>query len=126
MSRRVLVVEGDHDVLEVCLVSLERVGGFAVDTASTAAAALELLAQGALPDAVLLDVMLPGLDGLSLVRRLRQSDRTRDLPVVLLTLQDLPRGTDLVGLGVRGALGKPFDPMTLPAQVSQLLRWSGG
>lgn len=126
MSRRVLVVEGDHDVLEVCLVSLERVGGFAVDTASTAAAALELLAQGALPDAVLLDVMLPGLDGLSLVRRLRQSDRTRDLPVVLLTPQDLPRGTDLVGLGVRGALGKPFDPMTLPAQVSQLLGWSGG
>jgi CheY-like chemotaxis protein len=126
MSRRVLVVDDDPDILEVSRTCLEVVGGYTVESASSGGIALRILETGELPDAILLDVMMPGLDGLSLVRRLRQCDRTRDLPVVLLTAKNLSHEVHLDQLGIRGALGKPFDPMTLPAQFAQLVGWGDG
>ena len=125
MSRRVLVVDDDPDIRELTRTCLEVVGGFTVETATCGAAALRLLETEELPDALLLDVMMPGLDGVTLVRRLRRSDRTQTLPVVLFTAKDLSHELDLDQLGIRGAIGKPFDPMTLSAEFSAFLGWSG-
>jgi len=126
MSRRVLVVDDDPDIRELTRTCLELVGGFTVETATCGNVALRLLESQDLPDALLLDVMMPGLDGVTLVRRLRQSDRTQALPVVLLTAKDLSHELDLHRLGIRGAIGKPFDPMTLSADFSTLLGWTDG
>jgi two-component system alkaline phosphatase synthesis response regulator PhoP len=123
MSRRILVVDDDDDIRELARMCLELVGGFTVETADSALTAASVLETRELPDAVLLDVMMPGLDGLSLVRRLRQCESTSTLPVVLLTAKNLPDDIDLDQLGVRGVLGKPFDPMTLHARCAQLLGW---
>ena len=124
MSRRVLVVDDDPDIRELTRTCLEVVGGFTVETATCGNAALRLLESQNLPDALLLDVMMPGLDGVTLVRQLRQSDRTQTLPVVLLTAKDLSHELDLHRLGISGIIGKPFDPMTLSAEFSTLLGWT--
>ena len=126
MRRRVLVVDDDPDIRDLTRTCLEVVGGFTVETASCGNAALRLLAGQELPDALLLDVMMPGLDGVTLVRRLRQSERTQALPVVLLTAKNLSHELDLHRLGIRGTIGKPFDPMTLSAEFSTLLGWTNG
>lgn len=126
MSRRVLVVDDDPDIRELTRTCLEVVGGFTVETATCGNVALRLLESGELPDALLLDVMMPGLDGVTLVRQLRQIERTQTLPVVMLTAKDLSHELDLHQLGIRGAIGKPFDPMTLSAEFSTLLGWSDG
>ncbi len=102
----------------------EVVGAFTVEAASSGPAALASLHEGELPDAVLLDVMMPGVDGLSLVRRLRQSDATCTLPVVLLTAKNVCHEFDQAHPGISGILRTPFNPMTLPGQLSALLGWS--
>lgn len=111
MSRRgVLVVDDDHDMRDLSGTCLKLVGGFAVDTAASGQEALHLL-EAALSDALLLDVMMPDLDGLALVIRLRQNPRTRTLPVVLLTAKHHVRSRpDWDQLHIAGAIGKPFDP----------------
>ena len=124
MTRRVLVVDDDPDLRELARMCLEVVGGFNVDTSNSGLAALAMLEKGTLPDGLLLDVMMPGLDGLATVARLRQSPRTRTLPVVLLTAKNLTQDqAALDRLGIRGVVGKPFDPMALPSRFSELLGW---
>jgi CheY-like chemotaxis protein len=123
-QRSILVVDDDDSIREIAQVSLELVGGWNVLTASSGLAALQHVALDA-PDALLLDVMMPGLDGPSTVARLQQSDATRHIAVVLLTAKVQPaerqRFTALPG--VTGVIAKPFDPMQLPAQVAELLGW---
>lgn len=126
-ARRVLIVDDEDSIREIAQLSMEVVGGHRVDGASSGAEALDR-ALADPPDAILLDVMMPGLDGPATVARLRADPRTRDIDVVLLTakvrLNDLAR----VGMlpGVAGVIAKPFDPMTLPAQVADILGWDRG
>jgi CheY-like chemotaxis protein len=103
--------------------SLEMVGGHEV---LTAACGRDALVQARLerPDAILLDVMMPGLDGPATLERLQAAPSTRDIPVILLTAK--PQSTDrsrFVALGVRAVLSKPFDPMRLPGEVAAILGW---
>jgi CheY-like chemotaxis protein len=123
MIRRVLVVDDDDAIREVVQTSLELVAGWDVQVASNGAEAVDLCSADP-PDAVLLDVMMPAMDGPTTFARLQADPRTRDVPVVLLTAKVQPaerrRWEDL---GVAGVLGKPFDPMTLPAEVADLLGW---
>jgi len=81
--------------------------------------------RDATPDAILLDVMMPGLDGPGTVIRLQADPVTRDIAVVLLTAKvqqsDRSRFADLVG--VSGVITKPFDPMALAGQVAAILGW---
>jgi CheY-like chemotaxis protein len=124
-ARRVLVVDDDESIREITQLSMEAVGGHQVLTASSGLEALEVALTDP-PDAILLDVMMPELDGPSTVLRLREDPRTRDIDVVLLTAKvqpsDRARYRNLPG--VAGVIAKPFDPMTLPAQVAELLGWS--
>lgn len=122
-ARRVLLIDDDDDIRGVAELALTSLAGWEVLTASGGAEGVDM-AGVALPDAVLLDVMMPGMDGPTTVARLQEDDRTRGIPVVLLTAKAHGAHRDrLGGLGVAGVLTKPFDPMTLHDQIASLLGW---
>jgi CheY-like chemotaxis protein len=125
-ARHVLVVDDDDDVREITQMSLEAVAGWRVRAARGGAEALELLRQER-PDAVLLDVMMPGMDGPATFRAMQDDPGLRDVPVVLLTAKlQVGREQPWDGLDVAGVIAKPFDPMSLAAQVSALVGWGAG
>lgn len=122
--RRVLVVDDDDTIREVALLCLTAVGGYDVIAASSGTEGVTTAAAEQ-PDAILLDVMMPGLDGPGTVERLQADPATKDIDVILLTAKvqraDQPRFADL--RGVRGVISKPFNAMTLAADVADLLGW---
>jgi CheY-like chemotaxis protein len=123
MTRRVLVVDDDDAIREVAQSSLEIVAGWEVEVASSGLQALER-AVAEPPDAILLDVMMPSMDGPTTFARLQADARTRSVPVVLLTAKVQPaERRRWEQLGVAGVLAKPFDPLELPGQVADLLGW---
>jgi CheY-like chemotaxis protein len=123
MSRRVLVVDDDDAIREVAQSSLELVAGWEVEVASSGQDALDFAVADP-PDAILLDVMMPSMDGPTTFARLQDDARTRDVPVVLLTAKVQPaERRRWEQLGVAGVLAKPFDPLGLPGQVADLLGW---
>jgi CheY-like chemotaxis protein len=123
-ARLILVVDDDEDIREVAQMSLEVVGGWRVTTAADGQQALDQ-ARRDQPDAIVMDVMMPGMDGPTAAVALRADPATTGIPVVLLTasVQAAERAA-LAELPVAGVLGKPFDPMLLPAELSALLGWS--
>lgn len=124
-ARRVLLVDDEDDIREVGRMSLELVGGWEVITAASGPEAVALAAREG-PEAVLLDVMMPDLDGPATLERLRSVAETRAIPVILLTAKVLTSDRSrFAELGVAGVIAKPFDPMTLAAQVANLLGWVG-
>ncbi len=125
-TRDVLVVDDDDDVREITQLSLEAVAGWRVRAARSGAHALELLREE-LPEAVLLDVMMPGMDGPATFRAMQADPALSEVPVVFLTAKmqvGTPQPWD--GLDVAGVISKPFDPMSLAAQVSALVGWEIG
>ena len=121
--RRVLVVDDDDMLREVAKVSLEMVGGWEVLTAASGLEACQVALRER-PDALLLDVMMPGMDGPSTVLALREGGATRDIPVIFLTAKSGGEGhREWDYLEVAGVIPKPFDPMSLPAEVARLLGW---
>lgn len=122
-ARRLLVVDDDDDIRALARIALERLGGHEVCDAASGAAALEA-ATACPPDAIVIDVMMPGMDGPETVRRLRADARTADIPVVLLTAKvQTADQLRFAGLDVQGVLPKPFDPMRLAADVAERLGW---
>jgi CheY-like chemotaxis protein len=124
-ARKVLVVDDDDDVREITSFALEVVGGWAVVDTDRGAKAL-VLARDELPDLVLLDVMMPDLDGPATFRRLQDDPRTRHIPVILLTAKvQVGEGRPWDDLAVLGVIAKPFDPMALVEQIDRLLAVHG-
>jgi CheY-like chemotaxis protein len=122
-QRRVLVVDDDDAIREVAQMALEIVGGFQVTTASSGSQAWTMV-QGAVPDAVLLDVMMPGMDGPTLLSQFRSAPDTSELPVIFLTAKiQVGDRRHLQDLDISGVIAKPFDPMKLSAEISRLLGW---
>ena len=122
-QKRILLVDDDETILEVAQLTLEAVGGYQVSTAGGGAEALVIAARD-LPDVILMDLMMPGLDGPTTAARLRADAATRDIPVILLTAKTHgPVRESWVELGVVGLIAKPFDPMQLPTRVAGLLGW---
>jgi CheY-like chemotaxis protein len=123
-QRCVLVVDDDEAVREIAQVSLEAIGGWRVLTADGGTTGWERAVRDR-PDAILLDVMMPGQDGPATVARLQAEDGTRDIPVVLLTAKvRASEQARFAGLpGVSGVIAKPFDPMLLARQLGEMLGW---
>ena len=123
-SRRILVIDDEEHIREVTQMSLETIGGWDVTSAASGAEGFATAAAEQ-PDAVILDVMMPGMDGPSTFARLRVDPDTRAIPVVMLMAKvqasDRRRFADI---GVDGVLTKPFDPMTLADEVAEVLGWS--
>lgn len=117
---KVLVVDDDDDVRTITRLSLTTVGGLAVVEARNGPEALDL-ARREHPDLILLDVMMPEMDGPQTLQALRQHPSTADMPVVFLTAKALQSEIDrLRQFDVCGVLIKPFDPMTLAAQLRKM------
>lgn len=122
--RRILIIDDEDDIREVAALSLESVAGWTVSTASSGAEGI-VTAHSERPDAILMDVMMPAMDGPTTFREMQRSPEIADIPVVLLTAK--VQGVDqrrFAGLGVAGVLFKPFDPLTLAEQMSSTLGWS--
>lgn len=124
MTRRILIIDDEEDIRQVAALSLETMAGWDVVMASSGAQGLTQAIEHH-PDAILLDVMMPGMDGPSTFRELRKNPATAHIPVLLLTAKvqssDQRRFADL---GVDAVLFKPFDPLTLSAQIGSALGWS--
>ena len=118
---RLLVVEDDHDIAHLLSHSLGR-AGFAVDLLHSGAEVLPAVRRS-LPDLVLLDLMLPGLDGLEVCRTLRGDPRTAAVPIIMLTAR-AEESDRIVGLelGADDYITKPFSPNEVVARVRALLR----
>lgn len=124
MTRQILLIDDEELIREVAVLSLTAVGGFSVTTAGSAEEGLRL-ATAERPDAILLDVMMPGLDGPTMFARLRAEPATAGIPVVLLTAKARPSDHEQWAEdGVAGIVVKPFDPMALPDRVTELLGWT--
>ncbi len=122
--KRVLIIDDEDDIREVAQVSLEVVGGWQVLTASSGMEGLAR-AKAELPDAILLDVMMPGLNGPATFEKLQSDSATREIPVILLTAKLQPSDRQrFAELGVNGVIAKPFDPMNLSNQVADALGWT--
>lgn len=123
MTRRVLVVDDEPDLREIARLSLERLAGWTVLTASSGEEALRTAAQERL-DAVLLDVTMPGLGGPETARRLAADPATEHIPVLLLTARVRSSEREELAAGpVVAVLTKPFDPTTLADQIARALGW---
>ena len=117
MSVRVLHVDDEPDIREVVELSLSLDPDFTVRGCSCGGDALAAAAAW-LPNLILLDVMMPVMDGPTTLTHLRQSRKTADIPVVFMTARAQPRELQhFVSLGAEGVIAKPFDPMTLAAAV---------
>jgi CheY-like chemotaxis protein len=123
LSRRILIIDDEDDIREVAALSLETVAGWDVIVASSGAQGL-LRAAEHRPDAILLDVMMPGMDGPTTFRELRKNPATAHIPVLLLTAKvQGPDQRRFADLGVEAILTKPFDPLTLASQMEKVLGW---
>jgi len=124
VAHRILIIDDEEDIREVAALSLETVAGWDVVMASSGAQGLARALEFQ-PDAILLDVMMPGMDGPSTFLELRKNPATAGIPVLLLTAKvqasDQRRFADL---GVDAVLFKPFDPMTLSTQIANVLGWN--
>src|ERR1700691_5548062 len=123
VGRKILIIDDEDDIREVASLSLETVAGWEVIKASSGAQGLARAAEQH-PDAILLDVMMPGMDGPTTFKELRKNPATARIPVLLLTAK--VQGNDqrrFADLGVNAVLFKPFDPMTLSEQISSALGW---
>ena len=123
MTVSVLVVDDDDDVREITQLSLEVIAGWEVLAADGGVSGLEMARQHK-PDAVLLDVMMPDMDGLTTFQHLQEDDSTRDIPVILVTAKvQVGERPMWHGLAISGVIPKPFDPVTLATQVCEMLGW---
>ncbi|MBC9735121.1 response regulator [Nocardioides marmotae] len=118
---RALVVDDDDSIREITQIALEVVAGWEVVTAASGASAIELAAEHQ-PDVVVLDLMMPDMDGLATFGHLRAQASTAHIPVVLLTAKVQVGDRQLWDeMAVAGVISKPFDPMTLADQITTML-----
>ena len=124
MSKTILLIDDEDDIREVAALSLETVAGWNTLAAPDGRQGLAMASEHK-PDAILLDVMMPGMDGPTTFRKLSEDPATTGIPVLLLTAK--VQSSDqrhFADLGVRAVLLKPFDPLTLSTQIAEVLGWS--
>ena len=123
LHKHLLIIDDEDHIREVASLSVEMTQGWTVSLAASGAAGLKL-AMSERPDAILLDVMMPDMDGPSTLRLLQTHEETRSIPVIFLTAK--VHGADkrrFLELGVQGIIAKPFDPLTLGQQINEVVQW---
>ncbi len=124
--RKVLLAEDEEDIQKVAQISLQFRGGWEVELATNGEECLAKAAKNR-PDLILLDCMMPKLDGYETCRRLKQDPALRSIPVIFLTAKaqetEVKKG---LALGAVGYLIKPFNPMSLAAEIKQILQTGEG
>lgn len=123
---RVLLVDDEEDIRKIGKLSLEAVGGFETNVASDANEAIAL-ARSKHPDVILMDVMMPEMDGLAVLAKLKLLDDLRMIPVVFMTAKvQQAEVQKYLSAGAIGVVQKPFDPMTLSAELVRILAAADG
>ncbi len=118
---RILLVDDEDDIRTIGEMSLSMVGQWDVLTAGDGPTAVEIALREQ-PDLILLDVMMPGMDGPTTFGKLRETPRTATIPVVFITAKVQKQEVErYMSLGALGVIAKPFDPMTLPDQIRALI-----
>ena len=123
LVRSILIIDDEEDIREVAALSLEAVAGWKVYTASSGSEGISS-AKELQPEAILMDVMMPGMDGPTTFKLMQQTAGIEHIPVILLTAK--VQGIDqrrFADLGVAAVLFKPFDPLTLSGQIADVLGW---
>ena len=124
MPARILYVDDDDDIREIALMALELASEFEVRACASGQEALREAAAWR-PDLILLDVMMPEMDGPETLRRLAASQETAAIPVVFITARTQTHEVQrYLEIGAVGIIAKPFDPMALAGDVGKLLRAS--
>lgn len=121
--KRILVIDDEERLGIVIQACLENLAGWQALLASSGQEGLQM-AKNQQPDAILLDVMMPDMDGLTVLNRLQADPTTQIIPVILLTAK--PHSTtqeEFAHLSIAGIITKPFDPFSLVNQVTQALGW---
>jgi len=115
--RHVLCIDDDSDILEIAQMALEDVGQLQVTCLRDGEAAVER-AVALSPDFILIDVMMPGMDGPSVLRAVRAEPGLATVPVAFMTARIQEQEVrDYLDLGADGVISKPFDPMALPSEI---------
>jgi CheY-like chemotaxis protein len=119
---RICYVEDDEDIQRIVRMSLERIGKMTVEVVGDPTKAIDAI-NAFKPDLVMLDWMMPVLDGPTLFRQMKTLPETSALPVVFITAKAAQRDLDeLMGLGAVGTISKPFSPKDLPEQLRAIWR----
>ncbi len=122
--KRVVYVDDDDDIRQIASLALSLNDQITVETCNSGEEALTLLPR-VMPEFILLDVMMPGLDGPSTLARIRANPLLANIPVAFMTAKAMPREVErFMELGAVGVIPKPFDPMRLAGQVAELWRAS--
>lgn len=123
---RMLHVDDEPDIREVASMAMELDPGFELRSAASGEEALSILSDGFVPDVVLLDVMMPSLDGPGTLARLRTLPGHEQTPVIFMTARaQVQEQNRYIALGALGVITKPFDPMLLAEQIRDLLAGAG-
>lgn len=121
--QRILYVEDEPDIQAVARIALETVGGFTVQICSSGEDALQAAVEFA-PDLLLLDVMMPGMDGPTTLKELRNLPQLQNTPAVFMTAKVQPQEVEqFKSYGALDVIAKPFDPMALSSQIAAV--WQG-
>ena len=123
MAKKIVIVDDETDIREILRHAIELLKDWQVIEAPDGIAALEVIVRER-PDAILLDVMMPHMDGREVFRRLRENPATSSIPTIFLTAS-LQRADVRVleGLGPLAVLAKPFDPLEIVRKITELLGW---
>ena len=120
-NKRILIIDDEADIREVAQIALEEAVSWATLPAGSGAEGLAKAAAEA-PDAILLDVMMPDMDGFQVLEQVKADGRTAEIPVILLTAKvQAARGP--TSAKAAGVILKPFDPLTLGAEIARMLKW---
>lgn len=119
--KRILVIDDEDDIRKLTQTCLEIMGGWQVLVACSGSEGL-LLAEANQPDAILLDLMMPDMDGLATFEKLHANPTTKHIPVILLTAKERSANQNqLSEMGVTGVIKKPFNPLKIADQVAEVL-----
>ena len=123
--KHILIIDDEEDIRDVAQVSLEIVGGWRVSSAGSGPEGLAQM-QTDPPDAILLDVMMPDVDGIEVFKQMQADPKLKTIPVILMTAKT--QTTDqqhFLSLGIAAIITKPFKAMQLADQVAEILEWEG-
>ena len=117
---KICYVDDDEDIQRIVRMSLERVGKMTVEIVTDPLQAIGVI-NAFKPDLVMLDWMMPGMDGPTLFKKMKEDPQTAGLPVVFITAKAQSRDmAELMALGAAGTISKPFSPKDLPEQLRQI------
>jgi CheY-like chemotaxis protein len=121
--KRILIIDDEPSIREVAQICLETVANWEVIIAASGQEGL-VKAEAEQPDAILLDVMMPDMDGFTTLKKLQENPATANLPVILLTAKVQPSDRlHYQELGLKAAIAKPFEPLKLANEIAQVLGW---